>query len=57
MDIKLFRQRIQDAKKIMEDAMCADLAPYPVLPVSVVKVTKKKEAKDERKEKPDSKPV
>lgn len=53
MNIRLFRRKIQEAKKILEDATCADLAPYPVLPVgSIVTVTKKKkEIKDESKEK------
>ena len=52
MDIKLFKQKIQSIRQILEDATCADLAPYPVLPVGkIVTITsKKKKQTDEPKE-------
>lgn len=56
MDIKVLRERIRNAIRILEDATTASLAPYPVMPVgSIVTTTKKKkDLKDESKEKSNS---
>lgn len=52
------RENLDLIKHILEDATCASLAPYPVMPIgSVIKTTSKEIKRAKKEKKPDNRHI